>query len=366
MKPMNTTMSIQMAALLAIAGCGNVAYQWNPDAGEGEPGDAAPADDAWSRVDAVGGFATHAVAADPTGALVLAGMNGTGNDCRTAPDREGCTIVRSTDGGATWSEVEAGVAHLDVRGLAVSGSVAIATAIGQFGVVDDRILRSEDGGASWIVVSTSTGVGEQRQAVAIDPRTPVDVYAADFSLATRAAGDSYLVQSADGGKTWLHLRETAGDELRAHAFAFDGDGALYVGGTGTPAVARSIDSGGSFVGLGPASLVYALAIDPSDGDLIYAGTRDDGVVRSFDGGGSFTPTGTGLAGAVSALAIDPDAPETIYAATDLGLFVSRNRGTTWDSFSDGLPLGGRVLALALTVQRRLIAGTDTGLFTRRI
>jgi hypothetical protein len=370
MKSMTPTTPIHLAVLavlLALAGCGNVEYPWNPDAGP-EAGDdgVEPADDRWSPVEAVGAFATHAVAADPTGALVLAGMGGTGNDCRTAPDREGCTIVRSTDGGATWGEIETGLPYLDVRGLAVSGSVAVATAIGGFGVVDDRILRSEDGGASWTVVSTSTGVGEQRQAIAIDPLAPVVVYAADFSLATRAAGDSYVVRSGDGGKTWLHLRETAGDELRGHAFAFDGEGALYVGGTGTPAVARSADGGGTFVGLGPASLVHALAVDPTDAELLYAGTRDDGVIRSLDGGQSFAPTGTGLAGVVSALAIDPDAPATIYAATDLGVFVTHNRGTTWESFGDGLPLGGRVLALVLTAQRRLVAGTDTGVFTRRL
>jgi hypothetical protein len=362
---MRPLFALAIAIPLALASaCGGVAAPELPDAFEHDPPPPPPPPEVWTAVGGVDAFAVFAVAADPQSAVVLAGLGGTGNDCRLAPDQPGCTLLRSIDDGATFVPVADNIDFLDARAVAMNGAIAVAALRGAFGVSDDRILLSEDAGLTWRVVSSSADIGEQHKAIAIDPTAPLDIYAGDFRLASHGAGDSYLLASRDGGRTYTHLPETTGNELRAYAFAFDTDGVLYAAGTGTPALGQSFDRGASFTSLGVASLVYAIAIEPGAPEVIYAGTRDDGVLRSIDGGLTFAPTGAGLVGAVNALLVDPEAPETIYAATDTGVFVSGNRGGSWSSFADGLPAQINVTSLALTPAHSLIIGTRTGLYRR--
>jgi hypothetical protein len=352
-------------AVVLVTGCGAVTAPELPDAGSDDPPDAPPPPPArWIAVGEVEPFTAYAVAADPDSAVVLAALGGTGNDCRLAAHQPGCAILRSIDDGVTFAPVTDGLDFVDARAVAMNGAIAVAALRGAFGVSDDRILLSENAGLTWRVVSSSADVGEQHKAVAIDPTAPLDVYAGDFQLASQTAGDSYLLASRDGGRTFDHLPETTGNELRAYAFTFDTDGVLYAAGTGTPALAVSYDRGDSFTSLGVTSLVYAIAVEPGAPDIIYAGTRDDGVLRTIDGGLSFTPTGAGLVGAVTALVVDPQAPETVYAATDTGVFVSTNRGGSWTSFGDGLPATIEVKSLALTPAHSLLAGTNAGLYRR--
>lgn len=75
--------------------------------------------------------------------------------------------------------------------------------------------------------------------------------------------------------------------------------------------------------------VLSLAVSPGSPYVLYAGTRDHGLQVSFDQGLTWT-AGAGLdRGSVFHIALDPLQPEVLFAATDGGVFVSRNFGTSW-------------------------------------
>src|SRR5690242_15027055 len=132
-----------VVSILILAACGNVTAEL-PDAGT-EPGDDAPdaaptptSPDAtpvpatWTSVGGAAEYTAFAVAADPAAGVVLAALGGTGNDCAQAPHQPGCAIVRSTDDGATFAPVTAGLDFVDARAIAVNGAVAIAATRGAF------------------------------------------------------------------------------------------------------------------------------------------------------------------------------------------------------------------------------------------
>lgn len=163
----------------------------------------------------------------------------------------------------------------------------------------------------------------------------------------------------------------------------------------------------------PASLVYhtisTLSISPHNTNIYYAGTDDGRVWRSLNGGGTWTDVTAGLplfsitrvtadvakdstvyvtlsgftsdehsahvyrsttagnswtsiAGNLpnapaNDIVVDPNDPNTLYLATDFGVYITRNLGSTWYPLGQGMPVQ-TVFALSLhNPSRTLVAST---------
>lgn len=84
----------------------------------------------------------------------------------------------------------------------------------------------------------------------------------------------------------------------------------------------------------PWGFFHAVRADPRDPKVVFAGLdQGQGIFRSRDGGRSWEPTNAGLGNrevrGIAASSFD----EQLYAATEGGLWVSRDRGTTWTEAS---------------------------------
>lgn len=328
----------------------------------------------WASVGGLSAFVFNAVAADPAnGALVFAGGSGAGS-CRTADKVAGCDVYRSTDGGQTWAPVTEEINRLDVAALAVGGSRVFANAIEPDAGFNDfhKVLRSLDGGATWTEVHRADATGEVNLSIAVDPSDPNTVYAGDFG----PLGSGLLFKSSSGGDlgTWSRLPEifVPGGEIHAYAIAVDPQvaGTLYASGTGTPNLAKSIDGGLTWTSAavpGVANFVYSLAIHPTTSSTLYAGTFDQGVFRSTNGGATWAAKSAGFPTpfpSINALVVDPLNPQVIHAGTSLGYFFSIDGGESWTAINTGLPTpdARSIKGLALTPARRLVAATAGGLF----
>lgn len=79
--------------------------------------------------------------------------------------------------------------------------------------------------------------------------------------------------------------------------------------------------------------VSSLAFDPSDPQVVYAtyaGFGGSHLWVSADAGSSWTSLGDSLPDLpVHSIAVDPTRPQRLYLGTDLGVFVSLDRGATW-------------------------------------
>ena len=217
----------------------------------------------------------------------------------------------------------------------------------------------------------------------------------DHVHAVRAADDGALLlglhgalwRSADG-TSWESLG-LEGHDAMALGVAQDG-APLLVG--GHDVLARSTDGGASFEMLAPSQLpsldVHALAQAPSDPEIVYAYVVGHGIYRSADAGDTWEPAaavGGQLPGDLAAMAVDPrdadvvlvgsgghgvwrstDAADsfapanasgtlglafaadgTVLAATNQGVEVSTDGGTSWETVAAGGDLEGQPIAVAV-------------------
>lgn len=139
------------------------------------------------------------------------------------------------------------------------------------------MFESTDGGASWS--ATNIGLAATHVAtLATDPTTPATIYAGTSD------GSGGVFKSTDGGGSWTlassGLPNTYPISFGATSLVIDPSTptTLYVGGNGVyggvPGVFKSTNGGGSWsaanTGLSPL-FVNALAIDPATPTTLYVG-----------------------------------------------------------------------------------------------
>ncbi|MBU0637325.1 MAG: Ig-like domain-containing protein [Planctomycetes bacterium] len=216
----------------------------------------------------------------------------------------GAGVVKSTNGGVTWQQVNNGLpSEATTEYIAVGPNGVLYAALGFAGV-----YRSNDGAATWQAVNGSVplvdgdGMG-WRTSVAVHP-TNADI--AFMSIATNGA--EVIWQTTDGGATWVTLidqnvtYDTVNDPTR-------------------------VWSAGS-------AATWQVKIDPHNASRLLAVSFWT-IQRSEDGGANWTDS---IVGAQNTCATSiyadtdhaPGTPDTLYATfMDAGLMRSTNQGQTW-------------------------------------
>lgn len=256
-------------------------------------------------------------------------------------------ILRIQDAGASWTDLSLALPYAPI-------DAALALDPRGNGVLyagDDRgIVKSTDGGATWTFTSK-----ERTVSLLVDSGNPLTVYAGTYGVG--------VMKSGDGAATWGSASSGLAATSAVLAVATDPShgGALYAG-TSDGGVSKSPDGGGSWAfantGLADKS-VYSLAVDPSSPLTVYAG-NGLGTDKSTDGGRSWSPVLGGYGGPTECLAVDGSNPATIYAGHNgIGLLKSTDRGKNWSVIFQR-----RTFAVAVdpVVSMNLFAGTDAGVF----
>ena len=330
-------------------------------------------------------LATGAVAFAPSDSNVV--YVGTGESTGTAFAHVGVGILKSTDAGRTWALVgESEFARASVRRLLVDpgnpNHLAVASTRGGFGR-DNRegapapppfgVLKSTDGGVTW----TRTLAG-QVTALEVDPANFSRQYAAvaDQRLGvqrdTPGAMPNGIYRSTDGGLTWSHVQGPWGNDPSPTrstvgrivlALAPSNPNVLYAsiqippnGGSSATSllglfrtdnawadepswIQVSTDATGSDNYCGPSKCGYShvLAVDPQDANTLFAGAEEHGW-RCRNCGAS--PVWTNVAR-------NPDvhsdhhayawAGNRLIVGTDGGLWSTVDFGATWQNHNRALP-----------------------------
>ena len=218
------------------------------------------------------------------------------------------------------------------------------------------VLRSTNGGTTWSVVISVAG-----PALAIDPITPTTVYANAFG--------SGVFKSTDGGTTWSGVNTgLPGVPVLALAINPLTPTTLYAGTNGS-GVFKSTDGGSSWSAMNTGlpdgfPIVSVLAIDPITPTTVYAGAGS--AFKSTDGGSTWNAVLADVAdgGGIRFLVVDPLTPTTVYAADFQNVFRSTNGGSTWSTINLGLPTADIFfLAVDATPSTTLYVGLeDNGVF----
>ncbi len=284
-------------------------------------------------------------------------------------DRTG-TILKSADGGESWSVLELGVTSVAVLALAINpqnSSTIYALARGslptdhQYGT---WVFKTTDGGTSWV---NSTALDGGGGVVAVDPHDPSIVY---------AAARSTVLRSMDGGASWVPVSPELAEGSqwywspssvsalaiaspspaappRSRAAASRSLSTVYAG-TYSRGVLKSADEGNTWTAVNSgliATDIQSLLIDPQNPRTLYGVQAGVELIKSSDGGNNWRTVTPGVPGSawLGPLAIDPHNPATVYVATDWrGVFKTTDGGASWKVASSGLP--GAVNGLALDPQ----------------
>lgn len=278
-------------------------------------------------------------------------------------------VTRSKDGGATWTPASAGLDETTV--FAIAASPTFATDKTLYAATATGVYRSADAGGRW---EPARGPGEAMTtgALATSPGAPL--------VAAQLGGR--LLASDDSGTTWRPLGQPFGgaDVISlAISPAFAEDKTIFAGtsktlpdGSATDVILWRTTDGGArwerwLVERGsnvlPVVLSPAFAADRllfvGLGNRVLRPRRNIEEVR----GGARRPLwqsvelGDGSA-SVTALAISPafTTDSTVFAASSGGVFVSRDGGESFDSWSDGLePTSVVALALSPTYAKDRLA-----------
>jgi len=223
-------------------------------------------------------------------------------------------LFKSTDGGMTWRLSSAGLTGLALMVSAIAIDPVVPD--NMFAGTSEGIFMSTNGGGSWSATSLHTPTGQ----IVFDPATPATLYAA-------AGLDVY--RSADGGSTWTKLDTGLGVSVGALAIDPQTPATLYAA-TGST-IFKSVDGGASWKRKArPGARILTLAIDPLNPANVYAGAEEQGVLKSADAGESWSHSSAGMRlRETYDLAIDTRDPTVIYASTFGGVLKSAGGESDW-------------------------------------
>lgn len=280
-------------------------------------------------------------------------------------------VFSSTNDGMTWTETDSGLDDRGITALATSGANLLAGT--QFGV-----FVSSDSARSWSRVDSSL-IGD------------VDAFAVDGMNTILAADNPFRIcLSTDFGTSWVEENSALRGNITS-AVAIRAD--IFVGSNG--GIYHSKDNGkiwlSSDVGL---TNLYVTGLVTYRGDL-FAGTQGSGVYVSTNSGSSWNRRDSGMGNTfidamvlkdttlivsashgvfysstdgalnwkkldsiganVSSLAVSG---ANLFAATNLGVYISTNSGSTWTPENNGL--ADTYVSFLAVAGSYLAAGTNIG------
>ena len=266
-------------------------------------------------------------------------------------DMVGGVVYKSTDGGENWKAVWRGdnlaryiwIDPHNTNELYVSTGIfdrEAANSNPQTGEPGgEGVLKSTDGGKTWTNINNGLNnlyVG----TLFMHPTNPDILLAGTGNNQYYASNGIYL--TSDGGATWKHVLD--GQNIESVEFATSNPSIAYAG--SADSIFRSEDggqnwklvSGGGANGWGApgvrAGFPIDFQVDPRNADRIFANEYGGGNFLSEDGGKTWVDASRGYTGAqVRALAVDPNEPGRVIAAARSGIFVSYDGGSNWTGLS---------------------------------
>jgi photosystem II stability/assembly factor-like uncharacterized protein len=291
---------------------------------------------------------------DPVNPQIL--YAGTGELHFSADSYYGCGVLRSADGGASWTQLGASVFDTNTGGARISkvlidpATAGSTSSTGVYAATSDGVWTSRNSGVSW--TRALPGVATD---LVMHPTNPQILYAA-LGL-PGGSGANGVYRSSDGGNTWtvmptgfptsnvgriaLALAPASPSVLYAavqDAFGSGGNDGQLLG------IWKSTDAGATWLRINATGADcgtqcwydLVIATDPLDANIVYFG----GVLlyRSDDGGSTFRNILRNIHVDQHAITFDPANPAVVFVGNDGGIYRSPDRGSNWVSLNTNLAL----------------------------
>jgi photosystem II stability/assembly factor-like uncharacterized protein len=297
-----------------------------------------------------------AIAVDPSNHNTI--WAGTGETWTRNSTSVGDGIYKSVDGGESWTNVGlpnserinkilVDPRHSDTVYACVPGKLWSDSA-------DRGLYKTTDGGKQWNLILKGSNLSTGCGSLSIDAKNPDVVFASlwDFrrkGWTFRSGGESAaapsgsgLFRSADGGKSWTEITESADKGFPkkpygriAVAVAPSNSQIVYSFVEGTDSALFRSDDGGKTWDKRDKSQMMVwrpfyfanLVVDPTNPDRVFK--PDLRLIMSLDGGKSFANVGGGTHGDHHVIWVDPSNTKHVITGDDGGLWQSYDGGNKW-------------------------------------
>ncbi|MHC4155719.1 MAG: family 16 glycoside hydrolase, partial [Planctomycetota bacterium] len=210
---------------------------------------------------------------------------------REAYNGAGVGILKSTDSGETWFQINNGIPNSEGNRFVgflemdPTDPQTLFAASGNNAMGEGGVFRTTNGGASWEKVLSD----DVFTVVTLSPSNPNVIY---------AGSESAFYRSDNGGNTWRRFWNEAEWSW----------GPLGI----------------------RAGFPISAVVDPDNPHMLFANNYSGGNFKSTDGGRTWVNSSKGYTGAdLKDIAIDTKNPATVYTIGRSGPFRSYNGGTDW-------------------------------------
>ncbi|MFD0725383.1 PKD domain-containing protein [Lysobacter brunescens] len=196
----------------------------------------------------------------------LVALPGTSTLLASAP---GSGVYRSTDGGATWTLLGAANTASRMRLAVAPSNTAVIYAL-----TNTNLYRSDNAGSTWTSVSTTACDGQctYNLSLGVHPTNPQTII----------VGAIRPRRSTNGGSSFTTLTNTWGSSQQVHQdthvvrYSLNDPNRIWVGGDG--GIWRSNDGASSWVNMNAnlnITQYYDIVVHPTDPNIVFGGAQDN-------------------------------------------------------------------------------------------
>ena len=263
-------------------------------------------------------------------------------------------VYRSTNAGESWEKISD---QINVESLAIDPRHRDRIFIGTW----RQGWRTDDGARSWKQVAEGMVLDTDMFSITIDPKKPDNVWVATCG---------WVYNSKNGGDLWTRFRDGF-ENRRIHVVEIDPVDPEVIWAGSVAGLYRSDDGGTNWSRISDDRLVVSsIVLHPDRPQRVILGVEGDGVYVSNDRGATFERMSAGLANLrIATIAADPFHEQRVYAAvvsggSASGIYRSDDGGDSWARAShtplpDVLSLG---IASETGASPKFVAGTEKGFF----
>lgn len=251
-------------------------------------------------------------------------------------------LWKSTDGGQNWTTTTDNLPSLGISDIAIdpTNNQTMYIATGDADAQQSQslgVMKSTDGGATWSLTTLNYQLNETRQTarILIDPDYP------DYLNVSTTNG---IYHTEDGGSTWTQATGTNGISFSSLIYKTDDTDVIYAGGLNGK-IYKSSDYGQSYSEIysGPDGRVE-LAVTPANANFVFAFFQDGTGARSNNAGSNWSaqnmPQNQGenidsQGGYNMCVAIAPNNANLIIVGAMNYAYRTTDGGTTWEGYLDG-------------------------------
>jgi photosystem II stability/assembly factor-like uncharacterized protein len=298
----------------------------------------------WTEPAIFKGQPVHALVQAPSDPLVL-----------IAGTLEG--IFRSTDGGATWTQISPPDSHEihEIESLAIDPKNPDIVYAGTWHLP----WKTTDGGKTWHNIKQGLIVDSDVFSIIVDPERAHTVY---------LSACSGIYKSENAGLLFRKIQGIPSEARRTRVLMQDPENREVVYAGTTEGLYKTVNGGKTFQRMTDSDVVInGVYVDPRDSNRVLLATDRGGVLSSTDAGVKFAESNQGISERkIAALLIDRASPDSLYAGVVNdkkygGVFHSADGGAHWEQLGPGLD-GRDVYSLAQTKDGAIVAGTSHGIF----